>query len=76
MGMGISLILAAAGAILIWAVNATSSGFNIHAAGVVLLVVGIIGFCASLVFWSSWGGYGVRGGNADRRGNDVTVIDR
>ena len=75
MGMGISLILAAAGAILIWAVNVTSSGFNIHAAGVVLLVVGIIGFCASLVFWSSWGGYGVRQGT-ERRGNDVTVIDR
>jgi hypothetical protein len=74
MGMGISLILAAAGAILIWAVNATSSGFNIHAAGVVLLVVGIIGFCVSAVFWSSWGGYGVR--PAQRRQNDVTVIDR
>jgi hypothetical protein len=76
MGMGISLVLAAAGAILIWAVNTTSSGFNIHAAGVILLVVGIIGFCASAVFWSSWGGYGVRSANNGRRPNDVTVIDR
>ena len=40
MGISISLILAAAGAVLIWAVHATSSGFNIHVAGVIMLVVG------------------------------------
>ena len=52
MGISLSLLLAAAGAILIWAVDATSSGFNIHTAGVILLVVGIIGFVLSLAFWS------------------------
>jgi hypothetical protein len=76
MGIGVSLILAAAGAVMIWAVNATSSGFNVHAAGVILLVVGIIGFCLSLAFWSSWGGWGVHRDARIAPRNDVTVIDR
>jgi len=76
MGIGVSLILAAAGAVLIWAVDTTSSGFNIHAAGVVLLVVGIIGFCLSLAFWSSWGGFGTRRDVDVAPRHDVTVIDR
>ncbi len=75
MGISISLILAAAGAVLIWAVNTTSSGFNIHVAGVILLVVGIIGFVMSLAFWSSWGGFGGRMTDA-RGGNTTTVVDR
>ena len=61
MGIGISLLLIAAGAILTWAVNATVSGLSIHAVGVILLVVGIVGLALSLVFWSNWGGVG--GGN-------------
>ena len=58
MGTGVSLILIAAGAILTWAVDATVSGLNIHAVGVILMVVGIVGLVLSLVFWSSWGGFG------------------
>ena len=65
MGVGVSLILIAAGAILTWAVNATVSGVDINTIGVILLVVGIIGVLLSLVFWSSWGGFG--GGPARRR---------
>ena len=60
MGISVSLILAAAGAVLIWAVNASVSGVNIHTIGVILLVVGVIGFVTSLFFWSSWGGFGNR----------------
>ena len=56
MGIGVSLILIAAGAILTWAVNATVSGLNIHTIGVILMVVGIVGLLLSLMFWSSWGG--------------------
>ena len=56
MGLGVSLILIAAGAILTWAVNATVSGLNIHTIGVILMVVGIVGLLLSLMFWSSWGG--------------------
>ena len=58
MGVGVSLILIAAGAILTWAVNATVSGVNIHTIGVILMVVGAIGIVLSLMFWSTWGGMG------------------
>jgi hypothetical protein len=61
MGISASLILAAAGAVLIWAVNASVSGLNIHVVGVILLIVGMIGFITSIFFWSSWGGFGARG---------------
>jgi hypothetical protein len=71
MGIGVSLILVAAGAILTWAVNATVSGLNIHTIGVILLVVGIVGFLVSLVFWSSWGGFG---GRTAATGPGTTVI--
>ena len=73
MGISLSLLLAAGGAILIWAVNTTSSGFNIHTAGVILLVVGIIGFVVSLAFWSSWGGFGGYRRDADGP-NNTTVV--
>jgi hypothetical protein len=76
MGISVSLILAAAGAVLIWAVNATVSGFNIHIAGVILLVVGVIGFIVSAVFWSSWGGFGGAGTTRRDGGNSTTVVER
>jgi len=60
LGIGVSLILIAAGAILTWAVTATVSGVNIHTVGVILLVIGIVGLVLSLIFWSSWGGFGAR----------------
>jgi hypothetical protein len=56
MGIGVSLILIAAGAILTWAVDATVSGLSIHTIGVILMVVGVVGLLLSLMFWSSWGG--------------------
>ena len=60
MGIGISLILIAAGAILVWAVDVSVSGLELTTVGWILLVVGIVGFLASLMFWSSWGGFGGR----------------
>ena len=56
MGLGVSLVLIAAGAILAWAVNAEVSGLDIQVVGVILLIVGIVGFLLSMIFWSSWGG--------------------
>ena len=56
MGIGISLILIAAGAILTWAVTATVAGLSIHTVGVILLVVGIVGLILSLVFLDSFFG--------------------
>ena len=58
MGVGVSLLLIAAGAILTWAVSAEGSGIDLNTVGVILMVVGGIGLVLSLVFWSSWGGFG------------------
>ena len=58
MGLGVGLILAAIGAVLAFAVDATVSGVNIHTVGWILLIVGIVGILLSLVFWSSWAGPG------------------
>ena len=54
MGLGISLILIAVGAVMAWAVHVSTTGFNVNTIGYILLVVGIIGALLSLVFWSSW----------------------
>jgi hypothetical protein len=59
MGIGISIILMAVGAILIWGTDASVSGADLSTIGVILLIVGAVGALLSLVFWSSWGG-GVR----------------
>ena len=58
MGVGVSLLLIAAGAILTWAVSAETSGIDLNTVGVILMVVGAVGLVLSLVFWSSWGGFG------------------
>ncbi|HWJ32038.1 MAG TPA: hypothetical protein VNR59_06830 [Gaiellaceae bacterium] len=69
MGIGVSLILIAAGAIITFAINvSTDSSFNLHTIGIILLVVGIIGAVMSMIFWSSWGGFGGR--------HDTTVVER
>ena len=59
MGIGVSLILIAAGAILNWGITAATSGVNLHAIGWILIAVGAIGLVLSMVFWQSWGGPGV-----------------
>lgn len=58
MGIGVSLILIAVGAVLAFAVHVSTSGFNVHTIGWILLIVGAIGALLSLIFWSSWGGFG------------------
>jgi hypothetical protein len=57
MGIGASLILIAAGAILVWAVDASVQGVDLTAVGWILLIVGAVGALLSLIFWSSWGGF-------------------
>ncbi len=55
MTIGVSLLLVAAGAILIWGVTGEVSGIDVDAIGVILIVIGILGFILSLVFWERWG---------------------
>ena len=57
MGIGVSLLLIAAGAILLWGVTGEVAGIDIDAIGVILIVVGVIGGVLSMIFWSSWGGF-------------------
>ena len=56
MGLGVSLLLIAVGAILVWGVQADVAGISEDAIGVILMVVGAVGLVLSLMFWSSWGG--------------------
>jgi hypothetical protein len=69
MGLGVSILLIAAGAILAFAVNADLSGVEVTTIGWILLIVGIVGAVLSMIFWSSWAGPGYwsrrRGGYAD-----------
>jgi hypothetical protein len=58
MGLPVSLILIAVGAVLAWAVSVDTNGFNVNTIGYILLVVGIIGALLSMVFWSTWAGPG------------------
>jgi hypothetical protein len=74
MGISLSILLVAVGAVLTWAVSAEVSGVDITAVGVILMVVGLIGLLLSLVFWSSWGGFGAR----DTAGGtqNTTIVER
>lgn len=58
MGLVISLILIAIGAILIWGVNAESTDFNVDAVGVILMIVGFVALLLSMMMWRSWFGPG------------------
>ena len=53
MGIGLSVLLLAAGAILAFAVNATVSGIDIHVVGWILMAAGAIGLIWSLVLVSA-----------------------
>ena len=73
MGIGVSLVLIAVGAILTWAINATVSGVDINAVGVILMIVGAVGLLLSLMFWSWWGGVAAsRARDATSAGHDGT----
>ena len=86
MGLVVSLILIAVGAILVWGGNAESSDLNVDAIGVILMIVGLIAFLLSLFLWRSWWGPGafvsrrtyVEGGGRDpdyERGRRVTHVE-
>jgi hypothetical protein len=67
MGVGASLVLFAAGAVMRFAVSVSSTHFNVQTIGVILMIVGAVGFVVSLFFWSSWGGFGGGGGYRRQR---------
>jgi hypothetical protein len=56
MGIGVGIFLIAVGAILAFAVHATSGAVDVHTVGWILMAVGLAGILLSLLFWESWGG--------------------
>jgi len=60
-GTATSLVVIAAGAILAFAVNVTTSGVDLQVVGWILMAVGAAGVLLSLIFWSSWAGPGYFG---------------
>ena len=81
MGISVSILLIAVGAILTWGVTAEAEGLDVNAIGVILMIVGILGLVISLIFWSSWGGFGrrratyVEGGPVAAPRRRATVIE-
>ncbi|MGZ4807214.1 MAG: DUF6458 family protein [Ilumatobacteraceae bacterium] len=71
-----SILLIAAGAIMAWAVKDTSSGFDIHMIGIILLVVGIVGLVASLVRGTMLGFHSVRESHVSGDGRTVVESER
>ena len=58
MGVGVSIFLIAVGLILWLAVTYEASGIDINTVGLILVIVGALGLLLSMIFWSSWGGFG------------------
>jgi hypothetical protein len=54
MALGTSLFLIAIGAILRFAVTATTSGFDIQTVGLILMIVGGIGLVIALFWMAVW----------------------
>ena len=54
MYIGTSIFLIALGAILRYAVTGTVSGIDIQTAGLILLIVGVLGLILSLLMASVW----------------------
>jgi hypothetical protein len=54
MGIGVSVFLLAAGAILAFAVDMPANGLDIGALGVILMLVGGAGLLAAMVLWNDW----------------------
>ncbi len=57
MGLGVSLLLIAVGAILVWGLQSDVGGVDEDAIGVILMIIGAAGLLLSMLFWSSWGGF-------------------
>jgi hypothetical protein len=56
MSLALSILLIAAGAILVWAVDVTVRGVHLTTIGWILMVVGAVGALLSLIVFSTpWG---------------------
>lgn len=79
MAFGTSIFLFAVGAILAYAVNAQVEGIELDTIGVILMIVGAVGFVLSALFWASWAPFGTtrRYEQSEiRRERDGELLDR
>jgi hypothetical protein len=58
MGIPVSLLIIAAGAILAFAITGQSNVVDVDTVGWILMIVGAVGLLLSLVMWDSWAGGG------------------
>ena len=59
MGIGVSVVLLAVGAVLAFAIHVTTTGFDVNTIGVILMVVGAVGLLVAMVVGGIPGsGYG------------------
>jgi hypothetical protein len=73
MSLGVSIFLLVVGAVLTFAVDVSTSGFNLNTVGIILMAAGALGVVLSLLFWSSFSPY--RRG-ATVVGGDTVVEER
>jgi uncharacterized membrane protein len=73
MSLGTSIFLIAVGAILRFAVSVSTSGFNLHTIGLILMIVGIVGVVISLIWMTVWADR--RHAGTVRRGETRVVRD-
>jgi hypothetical protein len=62
MGIVVSMLMITVGAFMRFAVTVEADSFDVHTAGVILIVIGLIGAALSIAFWASWGGFDRMGG--------------
>jgi len=72
MGVAMSIVMIAVGAILRFAVSVTTTGFNLHSIGLILIILGIVSLLLSIMFWGSWGGFNTGASGGYRRQRRVT----
>ena len=70
-GIGTSLVLIAAGAIMAFAVSVQTDGFNVNTIGWILMGVGVLGLIVSLIVGAS----GLGSGSATYVDRGTTVIE-
>ncbi|HEY7626469.1 MAG TPA: hypothetical protein VH761_05355 [Ilumatobacteraceae bacterium] len=73
---GLSILLIAAGAILTWAVEDNSTGFDLHTIGIILLIVGAIGLVASLMRGTFLGFHSTRERHVSDDGRTMVESER
>jgi hypothetical protein len=60
-GIILSLIVMAVGAILTWGINSSGGSVDVDVVGIILMIVGFVLFLISLLLWNSWWGAGFWG---------------